>query len=320
MLGMGRSQTCKGCGIPLMPGDGFCGACGRTAEPVANRRRGPSRSRLFAAVMITVLVAGAAWFFWLRSAPDVRQSEDINPRRAVIPSEPTPAAPSLAPRYFPMDARDAGSPVAPPIESGQLPATLSAPATSPFVSGDAAFARGTDLLRAQDFAGALREFRFAVQAEPNRAERYNALGKALGALGRYAEAEKEFREAVRLGPDSWDHHLGLAEALAWQGKWADAELPYIACIRLHPDLARAHIGLGAVLFKKNDFAGAEPEYREAVRLEPKNAQGHVELAGALHRLGRIAEATEEARRGIRLGFADNHWVLTALRLRQPAPR
>src|SRR5829696_5373745 len=71
------------------------------------------------------------------------------------------------------------------------------------------FARGVDLERTGDWAGAAAAFEGALQRDPAMARACDRLGFALGQLGRTAEAIARFRQAAAMAPQLFDAHYHL---------------------------------------------------------------------------------------------------------------
>ena len=64
------------------------------------------------------------------------------------------------------------------------------------------FMRATELQRAGDYLGAVRQYREALAADPTNIPARSNLGAALAHLGRYAEAIVEYQAALQAAP-SW---------------------------------------------------------------------------------------------------------------------
>jgi len=121
-----------------------------------------------------------------------------------------------------------------------------------------------------DWAAAEREFRAAVELNPNSAEAYQAHGYLLLALGRPDAAEREVQKALELDPLSpainatlaWVHYLGR-----------DYEGCLQQCRRtldLFPDFVAAVQVSGLALIQQNKSQLAELELAKAEKLSPDN--------------------------------------------------
>ena len=76
---------------------------------------------------------------------------------------------------------------------------------------EALYNLGLALAAKGQFAEAIKNYRQAIQANPNRAETYFHLGMVLGESGRTRDALVQYREALRLNPEL----AGALNNLAW---------------------------------------------------------------------------------------------------------
>jgi tetratricopeptide (TPR) repeat protein len=152
----------------------------------------------------------------------------------------------------------------------------------------------------RDAAGAIPEFRKAVELNKDDTLTHFNLANALVAQGDIDGAIAEFREAIRLKPDNTAAHCNLAAALLEKGHREEAMAEYREAIRIDNNNPSAHRNLGITLEEKGDLDEAIGEYREAVRLNKNNAQSHYVLAHALDCRGQRNNAIAEYREAIRL--------------------
>jgi serine/threonine protein kinase/tetratricopeptide (TPR) repeat protein len=184
----------------------------------------------------------------------------------------------------------------------------------------------------RDFDSAVRDFRRAVELQPDFPSAHNRLGRALLYKGQLKAAEDSFRTAVRQRGGNYPtalYNLGFTlhqqrdaegalasyrDAIAANGgKYPDAqfqigevyfELPsrlkeaadaYRAAIEQNGGRdPEAQFKLGVVLARSEDFAGAETAFRAAI--EQKNGDfpyAHYNLGLLYDRLGRTADAVRE---------------------------
>ncbi len=122
----------------------------------------------------------------------------------------------------------------------------------------------------------IRYYNQAIQADPNYADAYAALGRAYVLLSSYG------------GPGPSDP-LVKAQAAAEHA------------LRLDSGLAEAHTVLGAVKTEQDwDWHGAELEYRHALQLNPSDPTAHHWYSLHLSRMGRRPEAEAEIESAIAL--------------------
>src|SRR5687768_12272183 len=103
-------------------------------------------------------------------------------------------------------------------------------------------------------------------------------------LNRYADAEREAREALGRDPDWANGYTHLARALAGLGRLADAELAARTGVGKDPQDAWAHAVHAWVLNRLGRWADARSAVREALRLWPGYPFACGELAFLLWRL------------------------------------
>jgi serine/threonine protein kinase/Flp pilus assembly protein TadD len=141
----------------------------------------------------------------------------------------------------------------------------------------------------RDFDGAIREYRSALQIDPNYAEAHVHLGhawKAKGKQGRafseFEAAIREYRKAIRIDPADAAAHYNLGQAL-WEKRDVEGALKeFRSAVQIIPNDAGSHNYLGLALQDKGRLDNAIAEFREAVRINPQYAMFRNHLAGALY--------------------------------------
>ncbi|RMG54028.1 MAG: tetratricopeptide repeat protein, partial [Acidobacteria bacterium] len=123
-------------------------------------------------------------------------------------------------------------------------------------SAEQHYRRGIALMRQHDYARASEAFRAALRLVPEWAAAYNALGLALGHLGKLDEAIAAFRQATKLKPDFAEAFRNLGIALQRKGAFAEASTAYRRAIQLRPDDTRSRQYLVQVLQRLGDIPGA----------------------------------------------------------------
>jgi serine/threonine-protein kinase len=191
------------------------------------------------------------------------------------------------------------------------------------------------LQEAGDSARAERLLRAAVQARPQEAVLYRALGSllqqqwpprwrdmvecyaaaraarpgfgaalvyALVRSGRTDEGLALSKRLVAERPDdSWAHHVrGLA--LFETRRYQEAEMAYRTALRLAPNDFSAQNDLGIVLASLDRPREAEAALREAIGLRPNQPVPYYNLGRTLYLQGRYKEAEVEFRTVLRLNF------------------
>ncbi|HZI19194.1 MAG TPA: serine/threonine-protein kinase [Pyrinomonadaceae bacterium] len=191
------------------------------------------------------------------------------------------------------------------------------------------YERGTYNFSARDYDAAVRDFRRAVELQPDFPSARNRLGRALLFKGQFEAAAEEFRLAAeQRGGDYPTALYNLGFALQQQGRSEQAAEAYRAAIErsggVYPD-AYYQIGevyfsqprrladaaaayrraveqnggrdpealfkLGIVLARSEDLTGAEAAFREAIAQRGGDfAYAHFNLALVYENMGRAADA------------------------------
>lgn len=115
-------------------------------------------------------------------------------------------------------------------------------------------------------------FQKAINLNPDNFDAHYALGSIYFKRQEFVEAEREFRAAVELNPNDGETLNYLARTLMLQGRRPEAiealrratKLPFYA----KPDIA--YTDLGSVLESEGDIAGAIEAYQSALRTDPPN--------------------------------------------------
>ena len=153
---------------------------------------------------------------------------------------------------------------------------------------------------------AIASFRMSARIDPDSYGPHVELGEALTRAGDVAGAIVEYRRAIELKRDYAEAHLNLGAALALSPDTVGAALEeYRTAIRLKPHYAQAHYNLGLLL---SDIPGraneAIAEYQAALKEKPDYAEALCNLGIALEDIpGRKAEAIEKFRAAVK---ADPH--------------
>jgi tetratricopeptide (TPR) repeat protein len=169
-----------------------------------------------------------------------------------------------------------------------------------------------DALAARNqYDAAIRQYRRAVDFEPEFAGTHDNLANALVKAGKFDEAVREYEEALRLDPNAEGVLLNLGLVEARRGNLSQAVKRFSEAIQARPDYAEAHSNLAIVYTKLGQRDAAGREYAAAVRADPRYAQGHYNFGVFLVRQGQLDEAVEQFEQAIRLdpGMFEAHFSL-----------
>jgi len=188
-----------------------------------------------------------------------------------------------------------------------------------------------DVLKDKDPAGALEAYAAAAQFAPRDSRPHIAAGAVHERQGDLAAAEKEFRRALEFEPDSAEALEGVVRAATQGKRWDEAEAALRRLLKLEPTNAAAHVQLGRVLMAQgrkdesvaeleaaaqgsNDpvverelaafyleskqYEAAALHYRRLLTGDPKNAELHHALGLVLTGQMKYAEAEAELVRAV----------------------
>jgi adenylate cyclase len=179
-----------------------------------------------------------------------------------------------------------------------------------------------------DLAGSLREYKRAIQLEPNYATAHQWYGNdALVSFARFDEAIAEGRRAVELDPQSAVINADLGITLYLARRYDEAIAQFHKTLALDPAFFYAHYNLGVVLQLKGDLPGAIAEFERARQLSDDSFT--VALLGAAKGLagdksaaqqilqdispgGRYREVDDYSRALVYLGLNNKEEALRAL--------
>ena len=163
----------------------------------------------------------------------------------------------------------------------------------------ASFNLANALLAAGD-AGAVEQFRAALQVSPQSVEAQNNLGIALAARGDAAGAIAAFRAALAIDQRSVNAHRNLGNILIDAGSRAEGITHLERAIALAPSEPEAVYDLGTVLLEDQNFANAAAQFQAALKVRPDWPEAHNNLGIALASQGRVAEALAHFERAVQL--------------------
>ncbi len=149
---------------------------------------------------------------------------------------------------------------------------------------------GGEYVRANDWQGAERMYRKAIEIKPDYADAYQSLGVVLAAQGKVDEAIAHYQMALMIKPDYANAYYNLGVVLASRGQADDAIAHYRKALEINPDYAMAHYNLGAALASRRQVGEAIAHYRKAVEIKPDYEAAHNNLGVVLASRVQLDEA------------------------------
>ncbi len=124
-----------------------------------------------------------------------------------------------------------------------------------------------------DFAGAEREFKRAIELNPNYTTAHQFYGELLSYRGRHEEAFAEFRRALEIDPLSLILNRTYGESLLFARQYDEAIAQLNKTVELDANFASVHVSLSTVYQLKDDYAGSVEEIAKFQELigEQQNA-------------------------------------------------
>jgi len=142
-----------------------------------------------------------------------------------------------------------------------------------------------------DWSGAEREYKRAIELNPNYATAHQWYGELLAVLGRKQELTAEMNRAQQLDPLSPIINGEKGIMLLWATGRADLALEQLQkTLEIDPNFAHVHWHLGILHLWKGELAEAAAEFQTAATLSPSVTMYKGGLGHVYARMGRTAEA------------------------------
>jgi Flp pilus assembly protein TadD len=154
--------------------------------------------------------------------------------------------------------------------------------------------------------------RAAATRQPDSAAAHLQLGTALAKTGAIGEAEREFRHALELEPEMPGALVNLGGVFLARWDFRQCVEVNRRAAEREPTLLHAHYneGLGHLyLGEAVEMVGC---FQRVLGLDPRHAGGHYYLAVGLHAVGQAEEARKHLAIAIELGFHPEPEFLRAL--------
>ena len=141
-----------------------------------------------------------------------------------------------------------------------------------------------------DWASAERDFRRAIELNPNNADAHDFYSRMCSSLGRHEEAIALARRAQELDPIA--HRVDYTTSLLRAGRWNEALREAERVAELEPGFDRVRATLGWALIRNGRADEGIAELEKAVAISPGNTIWIAQLGQAYAELGRTAQAND----------------------------
>jgi serine/threonine-protein kinase len=142
----------------------------------------------------------------------------------------------------------------------------------------------------RDWAGAEREYKRAIELNPNYSVAHHWYAVYLTNVGRTPEALAEIRRAQELDPLSLSINSWLGAILNRSGQSDQAVEQYRKTLEMDPNFINVHFRLGNLYEEKGMYEEAISEFRQVLKLSAGNPLGIAGLAHAYALVGKRDEA------------------------------
>ncbi|MGE0679689.1 MAG: tetratricopeptide repeat protein [Candidatus Binatia bacterium] len=154
--------------------------------------------------------------------------------------------------------------------------------------------------------GAAREFRAALQANPNHVEARKALaafhinrGAAARQQGRLDDAVRDLQEAIKADPSSGTAHLELGQTYEESGRTTEALQEYQAAVDADAKNIIAQLRLGQALNAQNQYEQALTAFTAVLTSNPDKAEAYEGLGIAYFHQGKQNDAKQAFEKSMR---------------------
>jgi tetratricopeptide (TPR) repeat protein len=233
---------------------------------------------VWALVIIAVVCAGIAGFFWLKSL----SGPEEKPQKTEPASDSTPESNSSV---LTQEEKIAAI----KIEEMQLTQQL----LRDFPGSDSTLAFvGSVYGQHGNNTEAVKLLNKALELNPNRPDVYNALGWIAFTKGDYEEAITHWEKALKIDARPPDLRSSIAFSLMALGRYTEAIEQLENNIQLFPKSVYSHFLLGQAYLQQKDYENAKKHYQTAIGLDQNYVNAYYGLFTAYSRLKQQDKANE----------------------------
>ncbi len=157
-----------------------------------------------------------------------------------------------------------------------------------------------EFLKSNDYDGADRQARKALELNPKNPDALYYLGLAMFGRKQYDEAIEHMAEAAKLKPKDAEIRTQLGVVCIAKGQLDRAVGHLQKAIEIAADNSEAYFNLGVAMYRRGDKAKAAENWRQSLQLKPNDYEAHYNLALVLGEQGQADQAIEHYRRTVEL--------------------
>lgn len=143
-----------------------------------------------------------------------------------------------------------------------------------------------------DWPGAEREFKRAIQLNPNHAAAHSSYGTYLQSLGKFGDAVNERERSRELNPVSPMATANVGYPMYFARRYDEAPVYYQRALDLDPNFSWGHLWIGQVRVQQGKYDEAISDIKKAISLSPDNTRAIATLGHAYAVAGKLAEALQ----------------------------
>lgn len=131
---------------------------------------------------------------------------------------------------------------------------------SPHISSRTRYAAGKMLERQNNFPGAIKQYKKAIEADPHMVDAFNRLGSVYMRLNRLDDAQKTFKKAIEENPESAMLRNNFGFCCLHRKNYTGAQQQFDTALALSPNYTRARINLAITLARIGHFGESAAEF------------------------------------------------------------
>jgi len=153
-----------------------------------------------------------------------------------------------------------------------------------------------------EYREAIVEIKKALAICPGYLEALNNLGMCYHGLGLFQEAIGHYKKGLAIQPNDAEIHNNLGDSYLATGRIDEAAHEYKRAIGIDPRFIKAHENLGILYGKRRMFKEAIAEHKIVLSLDPDNAKTHYHIAVEYYFNKKYEMAVKHCEKAIEHGY------------------